>query len=112
MLDLRPAARTDAERLLALREAAGAWLRGQGIRQWERGEVSAAEIRGQIGAGEWFVVGSDGGIRGALRLLWSDPEFWGDRPDDAAYVHGLEVGRRDLGGAWWSVTLLEKPLGA
>lgn len=162
VLELHPAVASDTGSLLALREAAAAWLVERDIRQWEPGEVGAKQIRAQIEAGDWFVHRADGAIAGALRLLWSDPEFWGERPDDAAYVHGLvidrrhagqglggrlldraeqrardagrpflrldcsesnlrlrryyrdrgfvEVGRRDLGDAWWSVTLFEKPV--
>jgi ribosomal protein S18 acetylase RimI-like enzyme len=60
----------------------------------ESGEVSLDQVRAQVEAGEWFVHRKDGEIAGALRLLWSDPQFWGDRPDDAAYVHGLMIDRR------------------
>lgn len=97
MLALVPAAERDVQRLRDLREAAAAWMRGQGIRQWEPGEVSDAQIQAQIDAGEWFVHRSDGGIQGGLRLLWSDLEVWGDRSDDAAYVHGLVIDRRFAG---------------
>ena len=33
----------------------------------------------------------------ALRFLWSDPLFWGEPSDDAAYVHGLVIDRRHAG---------------
>ena len=99
---LHPAVPSDAGRLLALREAVAVWLVGRGIRQWEPGEVGAEQIRAQIGTAEWFVHRPDGAIQGALRLLWADPEFWGERPDDDAYVHGLMIDRgvagQGLGG--------------
>lgn len=97
MLDLKPAAYADAEILLDLREAAAAWIRGKGVRQWEPGEVTVEQIRVQIAAGEWFVHRPGGEIAGALRLLWSDPEVWGGRSDDAAYIHGLVIDRRFAG---------------
>lgn len=105
-LHLHPAGPSDAARLVALREAAALWLHGRGIRQWEPGEVDVEQIRTQIGAGEWFVHRPDGEIHGALRLLWSDPQIWGDRPDDAAYVHGLMIDRRSA-GAGFGVRLLD-----
>lgn len=42
----------DAEPLLALREAAAAWLAARGIRQWEPGEVTLRQVEGQVAAGE------------------------------------------------------------
>jgi len=90
----------DAEPVLALREAAAAWLAGRGIRQWEPGEVTLQQVRGQAGAGEWFVVRSGRSVVGALRLLWDDEQAWGWRPPDAAYVHGLVVDRAHAGLGW------------
>jgi ribosomal protein S18 acetylase RimI-like enzyme len=97
VLQMRLAQPLDADVLLALREAAGRRLVTRGIRQWEPGEVSVEQIRAQVGAGEWWVHGRDGAVAGALRLLWSDVEFWGDRPDDDAYVHGLMIDRCHAG---------------
>ena len=97
MLDPVAARQSDAERLLAIREAAARWLSSNRIRQWETGEVGVEQIRTQIGAGECFAHRPDGKIQGELRLLWSDPEIWVDRPDDAAYVHGLVIDRRHVG---------------
>lgn len=89
----------DAEPLLALREAAAAWLTARGVRQWEPGEVTIAEVRGQVQAGEWYVQ-RDSGIgslvRG-LRLLWQDEQVWGPQAPVAAYVHGLVVAERHRG---------------
>lgn len=48
-----PAQLGDAEALLALREAASAWLAGRGIRQWKPGEVTLQQVRDQIAVGDW-----------------------------------------------------------
>ena len=37
------------------------------------------------------------GIVGTVRLLWTDPDFWGSDPVPAVYVHGLMVDRRCTG---------------
>lgn len=85
----------DAEALLALREGAAAWLSEMGVRQWEPGEVSMDEIRGQVIAGEWHLLRDGADPIGALRLLWADEGTWGRQPPVAAYVHGLVIdGRR------------------
>jgi ribosomal protein S18 acetylase RimI-like enzyme len=97
VLELQPAVPGDAEDLLALREAAARWLVERGIRQWFPGEVASGTIRQEIQAGEWFLHRRAGGVHVALRFLWSDLFFWGDQPDDAAYVHGLMIDRRHAG---------------
>jgi hypothetical protein len=51
----------------------------------------------QIAAGEWFLDRRGGAVRAALRFLWSDTPFWGERPDDAGYVHGLVIDRSQAG---------------
>jgi ribosomal protein S18 acetylase RimI-like enzyme len=97
VLDLQPAAIHDAEALYDLREAAARWLLGRGLRQWLPGEVDVRTIRGQIEAGEWLLHRRGGNPVVALRFLWSDPFFWGEQPEDAAYVHGLVIDRRSAG---------------
>ena len=48
-------------------------------------------------AGEWHVVEDAAGLVGTVRLLWSDPDFWGADQTPAVYVHGLMVDRRRTG---------------
>jgi ribosomal protein S18 acetylase RimI-like enzyme len=105
VLDLQPAVVGDAEELHALREAAARWLVERGVRQWQPGEVDIRTIREQIEAGEWFLHRPTGNVLTALRFLWSDPLFWGDQPEDAAYVHGLMIDRRHAGHALGAAAL-------
>src|SRR3954469_8928168 len=105
VLDLQPAVVGDAEELHALREAAARWLVERGVRQWQPGEVDIRTIREQIEAGEWFLHRRTGDVLTALRFLWSDPLFWGDQPEDAAYVHGLVIDRRQAGQALGAAAL-------
>jgi GNAT superfamily N-acetyltransferase len=94
-VDVRAARVEDAAAILGLRTAAETWLAERGIEQWHPGEVSLADVRGQVAAGEWHVACDAGRMRAALRLLWSDP-VWGDhRP--AVYVHGLVIDRAHAG---------------
>jgi GNAT superfamily N-acetyltransferase len=91
------AAAHEAAVLLAMREEAARWLQSRGIEQWTPGEVSLDEVRGQVDAGEWFVLRRNGSPVAGLRLLAADDQMWGPRPTDAAYVHGLVVDRRCAG---------------
>jgi hypothetical protein len=59
--------------------------------------VALSTFRTQIAAGEWFLDGSGGGVRAALRFLWADPQLWGEQLDDAGYVHGLMIDRAHAG---------------
>jgi len=93
----QPALPVDAEGLLALREAAAAWLAARGVRQWEPGEVDLDEVRRQVAAGEWHVLRDGDGPVAALRLLWHDEQVWGPQPPVAGYVHGLVVAERRRG---------------
>jgi ribosomal protein S18 acetylase RimI-like enzyme len=108
VLDLQPAAIDDANALSDLREAAARWLVGRGIRQWLPGEVRATTIREQreqIEAGDWFLHRQRGAPVVALRFLWSEPLFWGEQADDAAYVHGLVIDRQLAGGGLGAAAL-------
>lgn len=40
--------------------------------------------------GEWYVLREERVIA-ALRVLWTDPDFWGPDDGTAVYVHGLMV---------------------
>lgn len=95
--EFQPAIAGDADELHRLREAAARWLVERGIRQWQPGAVGIGSIREQIRAGEWFLHRANGSVLVALRLLWSDPLFWGEQQADAAYVHGLVIDRRQAG---------------
>lgn len=95
----------DAEALHRLREQIEAWLDTKAVEQWGHGHLPLEEIAQQIGDWQWYVVRDPVlGICGAARLLWSDPEVWGEEDRTrAVYVHGLMVHRtaagRDLGPA-------------
>lgn len=86
-----------ADRVLALREAAAAWLKSLGVSQWEPGEVSLAEIRSQIKNREWWVLETGDRLRGALRVLTEDLDAWSEQDEPALYVHGLVIARDEPG---------------
>ncbi|SDQ94850.1 GNAT family N-acetyltransferase [Actinopolyspora saharensis] len=74
------------------------WLHARGIRQWPRGEVSGEEVAAQVDRGEWRCAHlPDIGLAAAMRVLWSDPDFWGADATPAVYVHGLMVDCRAAG---------------
>ncbi|WP_025347992.1 GNAT family N-acetyltransferase [Nocardia nova] len=85
------AALDDVPAILALRDELARWMVGNSIMQWVPGEYPAGRLAAEVGSGEWYALWSESGdLRAAVRLVWSDAEFWGeDTP--AGYIHGLMV---------------------
>lgn len=74
------------------------WLHDKGVQQWPRGEVSQEQVAAQVRRGEWHLVRHpDLGVAAAMRVRWSDPDFWGESDIAAVYVHGLMVARAEAG---------------
>ena len=80
----------------ALLDEATAWVGERGYEQWPlpfpREQLAAAIERGEV-----YVAELDGEPVATVTLLWDDPQYWGDRPPDAAYVHKLAVRRACAG---------------
>jgi len=97
---MQPAVPADAPVIAALRDELARWITSTGIRQWDEGDLPAAEVAAGIELGEWHVARLDGRIVACVRLAWSDPLFWGDDDAPAGYVHGLMVDRAHAGLGW------------
>ncbi|GEK20183.1 GNAT family N-acetyltransferase [Cellulomonas xylanilytica] len=94
----RAATPADVDDIHALRRSLEDWMAEHGTVQWPRGSLTRERIAAQVDAGEWWVVLDDRlGLVGTVRLLWTDPDFWGDDHTPAVYVHGLMVDRRAAG---------------
>jgi GNAT superfamily N-acetyltransferase len=99
-----PATAADVDAIHALRRSLEDWMAAHGTVQWPPGSLPPERIAAQVEAGQWHVLRDDDGVLLATaRLLWTDPDFWGDDDTPAVYVHGLMVDRRaagqGLGGA-------------
>ena len=103
----RPATPADVDDIHALRRSLEDWMAEHGVVQWPQGSLPRERIAAQVDAGEWHVVRDEGlGLVGTVRILWTDPDFWGDDHTPAVYVHGLMVDRRAT-GAGLGTTLLD-----
>ena len=93
----------EAELVQDILEEAAHWLISRGIDQWRPGQFRMESLAEHVQRGEVFVARRGGEAVGTLTLQESDARIWGERPDDALYVHGLAVRRsgagRGLGGA-------------
>jgi ribosomal protein S18 acetylase RimI-like enzyme len=91
-LEVRRAGPEDVGEIVDILSEAARWLSARGIAQWPdpfpRDRVAALTE-----SGDFHLARVDGETVGTLALLWSDPTFWGERPEDAGYVHALAVRR-------------------
>jgi ribosomal protein S18 acetylase RimI-like enzyme len=97
---MRRATDADAGSIFAMRRAREVWLAARGIRQWPIGLVARDDVMAQVHDGQWWVLAAApaaGELAAAMRVVWSDQEFWADAPGQAVYVHGLMVGLRYSG---------------
>ncbi|MGX0672299.1 GNAT family N-acetyltransferase [Kocuria marina] len=95
-LEIARAQASHAQGIVNLRDRLARWLQGRGIDQWREGEFDPAEVRREIDRGEWWVVESPvqpGLILASVRVIWADPEIWGEQPEPAGYTHGVAVDR-------------------
>ena len=95
-MNVRKCQARDVAAVAALLDEATAWVGERGYEQWPlpfpREQLAAAIERGEV-----YVAELDGEPVATVTLLWDDPQYWGDRPPDAAYVHKLAVRRACAG---------------
>lgn len=100
-LTFRKARPDELNTALALLKEAALWLRGRGIDYWRNWlappPAHVRWIEKGFQNGEFFLVERGGELIGCFRLQWKDKLFWGERPDDAGYVHSITTRRRLAG---------------
>ena len=97
-LTVRPCVEADLSTIVGLRDAAARWQLGRGIRQWTVGEVTIADLRSQVAEGLLFTAVRGDAVVGSVRLQWTDPQIWGEDPENCAgYLHGLITDRSGTG---------------
>jgi GNAT superfamily N-acetyltransferase len=79
-----------------LLDEATAWVGERGYEQWPL-PFPHEELAAAIDRGEVYLAELDGEPVATVTLLWDDPQYWGARPPDAAYVHKLAVRRACAG---------------
>jgi protein-tyrosine phosphatase len=89
-LELRRASISDVDVVVELLSGAARWMLDAGIRQWPD-PFPREIIEGSIDRRETFLAFARGQVVGSIALYEEDPNWWGDRPPDALYVHRLVV---------------------
>jgi len=97
-LDIVVAAATDRDIALAiLLDGAERQARHQTY-AWGADELAKTVDRA-LQHDELYLARRDGVAVGVFVLQWADPFYWGERPDDAGYVHKLAVREDAAGGS-------------
>ncbi|HEY7093704.1 MAG TPA: GNAT family N-acetyltransferase [Ktedonobacterales bacterium] len=87
----------ETDLLIEIHEDAARWLWSRGIHQWKPGTFPRDRLMECIERGEVYLVRLDGVPVGMAILQEADEDTWGERPDDALYLHGLRVLRAYAG---------------
>ena len=105
-MNVRRAQQEDALTVAGLLDEATVWVNDLGFSQWPlpfpRDQLAAAIDRGEV----YVVESEDGDGVATVSMLPDDPEYWGDQPPDAFYVHKLAV-RRDQAGRGIGAAIVE-----
>ena len=85
----------------------GDGLRGdEGLKTSGRCRTPRRKLSGRQWAGQLFVVELDGAVAAVFVLQREDRRFWGERQDDALYLHKLAV-RRSFAGRGLGAQVVE-----
>ncbi len=66
------------------------WLRERGSEQWSA-PFTPPWIEHQIELGQYFVAFYKAELVATFRLMWTDPDYWGEDDTPALYLHTLAV---------------------
>ena len=101
-----PATPPDLEIVRSILTEAASWAAAQGVVGLWKVPYPAEWVAPSLERNEVFLAYLRTRPVGTLTLAWADPKIWGDRPDDAGYVHRLAT-RRDPSLSGLGVALLD-----
>jgi ribosomal protein S18 acetylase RimI-like enzyme len=95
---LEAATESDVDAIVAILQAAAAWLESKGIKQWQwPNQFSRDRIAGEVQNGQFWVARCHNEVIGTFKLQHSDPMFWPEDGVAALYLHSLAIDRRFAG---------------
>lgn len=80
----------DSAKIYPHMEEVRRWLRERGSDQWSS-PFTPTWIENQIELGQYFIAYHEGKLAATFRLMWADPDYWGDDDTPALYLHTLAV---------------------
>src|SRR5690348_6324808 len=96
MLTINTATSNDMDTVIAILTDAARWLQSRGLATWD--PATLPEVMSKpVARGEVYIARLDDHPAATVTVQWSDPFFWGERPDDAGYIHKLAVMRTAAG---------------
>lgn len=104
-IDIRPAELDHVEAVRALLSDAAEWTASIGFPNWPA-RFPRDLVARAISERTLHIVEGDDAIIATVTLQWRDLMFWGEREDDAGYVHRLAV-RRDRAGEGLGATVID-----
>src|ERR1700690_3083829 len=96
MLTIVPATSADMETVIAVLTDAVYWLQSRELPTWNLDTLPVV-MSSALSRGEVYLARLNDQPVGTVSIQWSDPPFWGERPDDAGYIHKLAVTRAAAG---------------
>lgn len=95
-LEIELALPPDMNTVIGILQDAAYWLLSKQLPTWQPNAFEPVVIPA-IARGEAYLAKLDGQPVATFILQWSDKPFWGDRPDEAGYIHKLAVVRAAAG---------------
>lgn len=90
----------DAETVSSILAEAAKWLEVSGMVMWRDGELTAASVAADVGAGLFHLAEADLEAAGTIKFQLEDKLFWPNvRQEESAFIHRLAVRRKFAGGA-------------
>lgn len=95
-LSISAATATETDSVIAILNDAIHWLQSRNLPTWNP-DILPSVMNTLITRGEVYLARMDNQPVGTVTVQWSDPAFWGERPDDAGYIHKLAIMRTVAG---------------
>jgi ribosomal protein S18 acetylase RimI-like enzyme len=97
-IELQQANEADVDAIVAILQAAAAWLKNKGIEQWKwPDQFSPDRIANEVQNGQFWVARCHNEVIGTFKLQHTDPVFWPEDGVAALYLHSLAIDRRFAG---------------
>jgi GNAT superfamily N-acetyltransferase len=95
---IRQAKLEDASTVSNILTEAARWLEETERVMWRDGELTAASISVDVGAGLFYLVEADGEFAGTVKFQLEDKLFWPDvNQAESAFIHRLAIRRKFAG---------------
>lgn len=86
-VSIRQATPDDAETVSSILAEAAKWLEVSGMVMWRDGELTAASVAADVGAGLFHLAEADLEAAGTIKFQLEDKLFWPDVPAGGVGVH-------------------------